>query len=165
MVRSATRALRGQTGVLHLGASALLLVATFRPWVHSGERTLNAYELREVAHRLELLEPWMVAPVVVVPLAVALTALARWAGRHVVAHVSSLAAAAYVVGGVAATRDVALPLGDGRTLAVAGGALLVLTALVELLWPDRAGSGSGGHELLQARTPPDPVDDHRRAQR
>lgn len=137
---------------MHLGASALLLVATFRPWLHSGERTLDAYELREVVHRLELVEPWMVAPVVAVPLAVAVVVLSRWAGRPAVAHASSLAAAGYVVGGVVATRDVGLPTGDGRTLAVVGAALIVVAAAAELLWPRRA--DGGGEDGLPASAGP-----------
>lgn len=149
---------------LHLGASGLLLLSTFRPWLHSGQRALDAYDLRSASQRLEVLDPqWVAGPLVVVPLVLAVAVAARWAGRRWVAHALALGTAAYLVVGVHATRDTGLPTGDGRTLALVGAGLTALATVAELLFCRHAlGRGAGGNGGSLRVPSPVPSLDHRR---
>lgn len=139
----------------HVGGSAAVALATFLPWLHSGERGMSVYDLRIAADRLELLDrPWIVAPVALVPMLLALGLLARWAGRPLAAQGVALVAASYTAVGAAAVRSSDLPAGGGTTLALAGAAVLLLSAVGELLWARRAGTRRSDQQVdaLRLRT-------------
>ena len=124
----------------HLAGAAVLTIGTFLPWVHSGDRPLDVYDLRLAAHRLELLDdPWVVLPVAVVPLVLAASVLARWLGAHTPARLLSGVAAAYTVAGAWVVAGLDADLGSGPVVS-ATGALMIGTAMsMELL--SRPGAG------------------------
>lgn len=130
----------------HVTGSAAVVAGTFLPWLHSGERAMSVYDLRDTAHRLELLDdPWVLQPVAVVPLVLAVGLLARWAGQVHAAHLVAVVAGGYAALGATLVRSSGLPPGSGTTVVLLGAAVLVAAAAGELLWARRAGRGAADH--------------------
>ncbi|MBK5222099.1 MAG: hypothetical protein JJE52_04335 [Acidimicrobiia bacterium] len=119
----------------HLAGSATLVVGTFLPWLYSGQRGLDIYELGQAAHRLEIVEErWLIAPIAFVPLILVLSLLARWAGRRMLTHVLGLFAAGYTAAGALALRGTGLPSGRGIDAALLGSSVIAVGAVAELIF-------------------------------
>jgi hypothetical protein len=123
----------------HLGAlgqvvaSAIVVVGTALPWVHSGDRSIDLYEMRRIAHRLEAeVDLRLVDPVVFVPFVLATSLLARWAGFRRTSWCMALAAATYTGLGALLMVRSSLPTGSG--VGVAGIGALALVAIVSGEW-------------------------------
>lgn len=127
-----TRAARAAAGPVHAGSCAALALATALPWVWSGERGIDLYELRRVAHRLDAdLDLRLLAPVAFLPLLLAASLLARWAGRRTLAWALALGAAAYTGAGAVVVHSSKLTTGSGVTVAFASAVALVATVVLE----------------------------------
>ncbi len=126
------RIVRGAVGPLQVGACAVLALGTALPWVWSGERGIDLYELRRVAHRIEAdLDLRLLTPIAFVPLVLAASLLARWAGRRALAWVLAVAAALYTGAGAVAVDRSNLDTGSGVTVAALAAVALGLTVVLE----------------------------------
>lgn len=87
--------------LISLGATGVL-VATFRPWVASGRRTRNSYEVFEIVERLGFapggLVGWAMRLWPLVPLLLATAVATTWFERRLVAGVAAALAALYAGG-------------------------------------------------------------------
>jgi hypothetical protein len=127
---------RHRAAAAQAAASAVIVVGTALPWVHSGDRGISLYELRRVAYRLEAdVDLRFIDPVVFVPLALAVALFLRWTGHHVASWVLSLLAAAYTGVGVALMVGSGLPTGEGVPVTGVGAA--ALGAVVTVEWSGR----------------------------
>jgi hypothetical protein len=116
---------------------AVVVAASFGPWLRSGERVRSSYELFQVVDRLGFLGDgvirWLPRLWVCVPLLAALALALYVVGRPRIA-----AAATAVVGGAALLVGVGLqaaplPAEWGSRLAAAGGAAALLGAAVTIV--------------------------------
>ena len=139
---------RHRAALCQVLASVVLVVGTGLPWVYSGERGIDLYEMRRIAHRLEAdVDLRLVDPVAVVPLVLAGALLARWAGWRRLSWGLSIAAAAYTGVGAALMIASSLPTGAGVPVAGLGAAALV--AVVAIEW--------AGTRLTSSRATADPT--------
>lgn len=114
-------------------ASATILVGTALPWVYSGERPIDLYEMRRIAYRLEAdVNLRLVDLVTFVPLVLAVSLLARWAGRTLASRLLALAAAAFT--GLGAALIIRSPLPTGAGVVVTALGALALVGVVAIEW-------------------------------
>lgn len=122
-------------------AGAVLVLATFLPWVRSGSRARSSYDLLGLLDRLGVAGDGIAAGLIrwwpVVPLLVTIAVVLGWWSLHGWAIVAALVVTAYV-GGVAAVLIAAagsagVELGIGVWAAAATGALFVVAAIATRL--------------------------------
>ncbi len=115
-------------------AGGIVLVGTFLPWVYSGERAIDLYEIRRVAHRLEAdVDLRLVDPVVLVPLGLACALVARLAGRRALGAILALVVAVYAGGGALLMIRSPLPTGAGVVVTGVGAIALAGVVAIECL--------------------------------
>jgi hypothetical protein len=130
------RRLRSLTALSIVGA--VLLAATFLPWVHSGSRTRSSYDLLGLLDRLGVAGDGLAAGLIrwwpVVPLLVTCAVVLGWWSLHGWALVVALVASGYVVGVagvlIVASGSTGVDLGIGVWVATLSGALFVAAAVV-----------------------------------
>jgi hypothetical protein len=120
--------------VAYTVAGAVVVLATFLPWLHSGTTSRSSYDLLGVLARLDIAPHGMVSRLItwwpVVPLLVTCAVVMAWWRWWVPSMVTALLAIAYAGGVgtslVVATRGTGIGLGVGPLLcAVASGVFLV----------------------------------------
>lgn len=117
---------------------ALTIAGTLRPWVASGRRNRNSYDIVQLVDRLGFapdgpvevaLRTWPLVPLLVVAATIAV-----WWRRHVLATVSGLAAGLYAGGvGVAVStgpRDGIVRVVDGPRTTAAGAAIVLAGVVI-----------------------------------
>jgi len=113
-------------------AAAVLLVGTFLPWIRTGRRERNSYELLGLVDRLGFApDGWMERFVrwwPIVALLVVGAVVCAWWGQAVVSTVLALAAVAYAGGVAWVLADRSGPALAGITVTLAGCALLLAAA-------------------------------------
>jgi hypothetical protein len=153
----------------HLGAlgqvvaSAIVVIGTALPWVYSGDRAIDLYEMRRVAYNLEAdVDLRLVDPVAFVPLVLAGALLARWAGLRRTSWAMALAAGTYT--GLGALLMVRSSLPTGAGVGVAGIGALALIGIVTGEWfGRRLRSVSAAAEIAPDVTPPHDADGSERS--
>jgi hypothetical protein len=129
------RRLRSLTALSVVGA--VLLAATFLPWVNSGSKTRSSYDLLGLLDRLGVAGDGLAAALIrwwpLVPLLVTCAVVLGWWSLHGWALVVALVASAYVVGVagvlIAAAGSAGVDLGIGVWAATLSGALFVAAAV------------------------------------
>jgi hypothetical protein len=116
----------------HTAAAATILVGTALPWVVSGERGIDLYEMRRVAYRLEAdVDLRLIDPVVVIPLVLAGSLLARWGGHHRIGRSLAVLASLYAGAGALLMIRSPLPTGAGVVVTLIGAIALTGVVAVE----------------------------------
>ena len=119
------------TRAVAIAALAAIVLASFAPWLRSGERTRSSYDLVKVIDRIELLGGgslrWLPAVWVCVPLlaAVALACFVAGAPRWAASVGAVVGGFALVVGW--AVLEAPLRAEWGSRVAVGGGALVLIS--------------------------------------
>jgi hypothetical protein len=143
MVRALARR-KGQPTLSLIGASTLTIggvvacIGTLQPWVASGTRNRNSYDIAEIVGRLGFapdgpmgigLRAWPLVPLMMV-----VAATAAWWGYHAIGALVGVVAAVYAGGvGTAVSRapdEGLLHVLDGPRLTAVGGGLVLVGSLL-----------------------------------
>lgn len=120
----------------YTASGAVVVVATFLPWLRSGDTSRSSYELLGLLDRLDIAPDGPVSAMVrwwpMVPLIVTTAVVLAWWQRWALSLLGAVVAVVYAggVGGVLALRahDTPITLGPGPVVCAAASAVFLVTA-------------------------------------
>lgn len=139
----------GATVVAMAVGTAVTIVGSWLPWVHSGARARNSYDIFALVERLgfspdgvvgELARWWPLVPLVTLGAMV----LAWWGWRRPGAALGVLGGLyAAGIGGAVARSRASVEIGVGPTVTAIGGVVLLAASVATFLVSPRGGSPTG----------------------